>query len=173
MYLAQATYLHKQGPHDTEKPGEFTAGFFYDTNNFAVLPNQIITTGVNYGVFLMGQQKVWEPSRGDPEGLTLWGAGTWSPKQIVSPMPWFAGAGLSYQGLIRPRKDDIVSAGWWYGKTSRFIPGSAAAQMIEVNYQWVPSRYVNIIPDFQYIWRPSGFPSAATAVVGIQLNLTL
>ena len=173
MYLAQATYLHKQGPHDTEKPGEFTAGFFYDTNNFAILPKQITTTGVNYGVFLMGQQKVWEPSRGDPEGLTIWGAGTWSPKQIVSIMPWFAGAGLSYQGLIRPRKEDIVSAGWWYGKTSQYLPGSTAAQMIEVNYQWVPSRYVNIIPDFQYIWRPSGFPSTATAVAGMQLNLTL
>ncbi len=173
MFLAQATYLHKQGPHDTEKPGEFTGGFFYDTNTFAILPNETTKTGVNYGVFLMGQQKVWEPSKAAPQGLTLWAAGTWSPKQIVSAMPWFAGTGLCYQGPVPRRKDDIVSAGWWYGKTSSFTPGSTAAQMVEVNYQWILSRYVNIVPDFQYIWRPSGFPSAATAVLGIQLKLTL
>ncbi|MBV8141134.1 MAG: carbohydrate porin [Verrucomicrobia bacterium] len=173
MYIAQATYLYKQAPDDTEKPGEFTGGFFYDTNAFAILPNQVRTTGVNYGVFLMGQQKVWEPSRGADQGLTIWAAGTWSPKQSVSTMPGFVGVGVNYQGLIPRRKNDIVAAGWWYGKTSPFLPGSIATQMIEVNYQWVPTRYVNITPDFQYIWRPSGFPSQAVAVVGIQLNLTL
>jgi porin len=173
MYLAQATYLHKQGPHDMEKPGEVTGGFFYDTNTFAILPNNTTATGVNYGVYLMGQQKVWEPSRNVPEGLTLWAAGTWSPKQIVSTMPWFAGAGLCYQGLVPRRKDDIVSAGWWYGKTSVYIPGSTAAQMVEVNYQWMPTKSINVIPDFQYIWRPTGFPSASTVVVGIQLTVTI
>ena len=83
---------------------------------------------------------------GTTQGLTIWGAWEYSPKQLVSPMPVFGGAGASYQGLIKKRKQDIVSAGWIYGKTSQFIVNGSSAKLWEVNYQWVPRRYLDHHP---------------------------
>jgi carbohydrate-selective porin OprB len=54
------------------------------------------------------------------------------------------------------------------GKVSKFIPGSSAEQLIEVNYQWRHSRYLIIIPQFQYIWKPSGRDLPGVAVAGVQ-----
>ena len=44
-------------------------------------------------------------------GATVWGTGALNSKQIISPVPTFWGAGLSYEGLMRARKNDTVSAG--------------------------------------------------------------
>ena len=52
-------------------------------------------------------------------------------------MPRFGGAGFSYEGLIKKRANDIVCAGWIYGKTSVYIPNASAAKLFEANYQWV------------------------------------
>ena len=79
---------------------------------------------------------------------------------------------MSYEGLIPQRKNDVVSVGWLYGGTSDFIPGASAAKLLEVNYQWVPKRYLRIFPDFQYLWRPTGTTPSDVAVFGVRLNLT-
>ena len=65
-----------------------------------------------------------------------------------------------------------MSAGWIYGKTSQFIVNGSSARLWEVNYQWVPKRYLTIIPDFQYILNPTGVAAASAAVFGVQWNLT-
>jgi len=173
LVTAQGTYLYSQAPADKQLPGQYTAGFFEDNNAFAVLPNGRFKSQGNSGVFLLGQQMVYRPDGpGSSQGLTIWGAWAYSSKPLVSAMPVFGGAGLSYEGLIKPRKHDVVSAGWIYGKTSQYIPGATSAKLLEVNYQWVPRRYITIIPDFQYIWDPVGTKTASTAVFGLQLNLT-
>ena len=87
-------------------------------------------------------------------------------------MPRFGGAGVSYEGLIKQGKKDIMSVAWIYGKTSTFIPAATAAKMLEVNYQWQPTRYITVIPDFQYIWRPTGTTGPGSAVFGVQVNVT-
>jgi carbohydrate-selective porin OprB len=173
LVTAQATYLYNQAPSEKGLQGQYTAGFFEDNNAFGVLPNGISRSQGNSGVFLLGQQMVYRPDGpGSTKGLTIWGAWAYSSKPLVSAMPVFGGAGFSYEGLIKRRKQDIVSAGWIYGKTSQYIPGATSAKLLEVNYQWVPRRYITIIPDFQYIWDPAGTKTTSAAVLGVQLNLT-
>jgi hypothetical protein len=67
---------------------------------------------------------------------------------------------------------DIVSAGWIYGQTSSYIPHASAAKLFEVNYQWIPKRYITVVPDFQYIWNTTGTKGTGAAVLGLQVNLT-
>src|SRR5664280_289929 len=173
LVTAQLSYLFNQRPSEKGMQGRYTAGFFEDNNAFAVLPHGAFKRDGNAGVFILGQQMVYRPDgRGTARGLTLWGAWEYSPKQSVSSMPVFGGAGLSYEGLIKARKQDIVSVGWIYGKTSTFIPDASSAKLLEVNYQWVHKRYLTIIPDFQYIVDPAGTNVANAAVFGVQSNLT-
>lgn len=173
LVTAQLSYLYNQRPDGEGKQGQYTVGFFEDNNSFAILPNGNSKSDGNSGVFLLGQQMVYRPEgSGTSQGLTIWGAWTYSAKQLVSSMPVFGGAGLSYQGLIKRRKNDIISAGWIYGKTSNYIPSASAAKLFEMNYQWLAKRYIAVTPDFQYIWDTSGTNKPGAAVLGVQVNLT-
>ncbi len=173
LATAQLSYLYNQGPKEEGKQGQYTVGFFEDNNSFATLPNGTSKSDGNSGVFILGQQMVYRP-RGPAttQGLTIWGAWAHSSKQLVSPMPVFVGAGLSYEGLIKRRKQDIVSAGWVYGRTSTYIPNASAAKLFEVNYQWVARRSITVVPDFQYIWDANGTNGTGATVLGVQVNLT-
>jgi carbohydrate-selective porin OprB len=173
LVTAQASYLYGQGPDQKGKQGQYTVGFFEDNNSFATLPAGISKSNGNSGVFLLGQQMVYRPQGpSTSQGLTIWGSLAYSSKELVSPMPVFGGVGLTYEGLIKRRKQDIISAGWIYGKTSSYIPNAAAAKLFEANYQWVAKRYVTVVPDFQYIWDRTGTHATGTAVLGLQVTLT-
>ena len=173
LVTAQLSYLYNQRPNDEGKQGQYTVGFFEDNNSFATLPNGNQKSDGNSGVFVLGQQMCFRPGgRSTSQGLTIWGAWTYSSKQLVSSMPRFGGAGFSYEGLIKKRANDIVSAGWIYGKTSVYIPNASAAKLFEANYQWVAKRYITVVPDLQYIWNTTGTNGSAAFVLGLQVNLT-
>ena len=80
-------------------------------------------------------------------------------------MPYFVGAGLSYQGLIPGRDNDIVSTGVIFGSFSRFIPRTTAETVIEANYQISIYRWLSITPDMQYVIRPNGNSAIRNAFV--------
>ena len=71
-------------------------------------------------------------------------------------MPYSVSAGLSYQGLLPGRENDIASLGTIYGAFSRYIPRTTGETVIEVNYQFTFPRWLSIMPDLQYVIRPSG-----------------
>ncbi len=173
LVTAQASYLYNQGPNDKGKQGQYTAGFFTDNNSFATLPNGVSQSNGNAGVFVLGQQMVYRPKdAGASRGLTIWGAWAYSSKQLVSSMPLFGGAGLSYQGLFKKRSRDSINAACIYGKTSIYIPNASAAKLFEANYQWVAKRYITVVPDFQYIWNTTGTNGTGAAILGLQVSLT-
>jgi porin len=173
LVTAQASYLYNQGPNDQGSQGQYTVGFFEDNNSFATLPSGSSRSDGNAGVFLLGQQMVYRPDGpGTSRGLTVWAAWAYSPKQIVNPMPVFTGTGVSYEGLLKRRRRDIVSAAWVYGKTSQWIPNASSARLLETTYQWLPKRYLTVSPDFQYIWDPPGKNGRGAAVFGLQFVLT-
>ena len=88
-------------------------------------------------------------------------------------MPYFVGAGLSYQGSIPGREDDIAAAGVIYGTFSRYIPRTTAETVIEMNYQITLNRWLSITPDSQYIIRPSGSSAIRNALVlGMQVAIS-
>ena len=80
-------------------------------------------------------------------------------------MPYFIGGGLSYQGVIPGRDDDIASAGVIYGTFSRYIPRTTAETVIEANYQITLTSWLSITPDIQYVIRPSGSSAIKNALV--------
>jgi porin len=114
----------------------------------------------------MFQQMIYRDGEaGSQKGLTVWGETAVAPKSSVNTMPYFVGAGLSYQGLIPSRDNDIASAGVIYGTFSRHVPQTTAETVIEVNYQVTLSRWLSITPDIQYVNRPSGSSAIKNALV--------
>ena len=119
----------------------------------------------------MGQQMVSRPDGpGTSRGATVWGAWALNSRQLVSPIPVFWGAGLSYEGLIPARKNDIVSAGLIRSEASKFAPPGNAEQLLEWNYQWTHSRYLAITPHGQYLWKLKSGSGRNATVLGIQLS---
>ena len=94
-------------------------------------------------------------------------------KELVSPIPLFWGAGLSYEGLIPARKNDIVSAGLIRAEASKYAPPTNTEELLELNYQWKHSRYLTITPHVQYLWKSESHENGNATILGIQLSLTL
>jgi porin len=173
LVIGEIDYL-LQRPSSRGRPGLYTVGLLHSNNAFASLANEDSESSGYSGEYALGQQMVYRPDGpGSSRGATLWGAWTRSSKEVISRMPLFWGTGLSYQGLIPARPNDIVSAGFIDGRASKFIPVPSSEQLFEVNYQWRHSRYMTVMPQFEYVWKKGGSNPAGTAVAGIQLAVTL
>src|SRR5215472_17464501 len=174
LIMGQITYLKQQGQLDNGLAGQYTVGAFHDGNWVKNLagPNQL--TGLS-GLYAIGQQMIWRPrgSRGTKVGLTVWGEFGYSGQSDRNTMPLFSGVGAAYQGLIPRRSQDSLVIGWIYGGFSRYLQGQSAERVFELNYQWNPKRWLNIVPDFQRVVRPSGFNVPAAVVLGVLFNVTL
>jgi carbohydrate-selective porin OprB len=172
LVVAQVSYFPHQIVEDQGKQGEYTLGVITDNNSFPTLPDGRSRSGGYTGLFAMGQEMVYQPDGpGSTRGFTVWGSWAYNSKPITSPIPLFWGSGGSYQGLIRRRKNDIVSAGWIYGQISNYVPNSTAEQILELNYRCALRRFLSVTPDLQYIWKPDGRSVPSVAVVGIQLSV--
>jgi carbohydrate-selective porin OprB len=173
LTIGEIDYLRNQKLTDKGRQGQYAIGFLHNNNSFTTLPDGKRESDGYSGMYVMGQQMIYRPGGpGTSQGLTVWGTWTYNSKPLVNLMPVFLGAGLSYEGLVHARQRDVVSAGWVYGKVSKFIPGTSAEQLIEVNYQWRHSRFMIITPQFQYTRKPSGHNLPGVAVAGVQFVLT-
>jgi carbohydrate-selective porin OprB len=85
----------------------------------------------------------------------------------------FWGAGLSYEGLIPARKNDVVSAGLIRVDASKYASPNNTEQLLELNYQWTHSRYMTITPHAQYLWKGESAEGRNATILGIQLSVTL
>ncbi len=172
LAIGEIDYLLNQRSNSHGKPGEFGIGFLHNNNSFPLLNNSASHSDGYSGVYVMGQQMISRPDGpGTSRGATVWGIWTHNTKDLVSIMPVFWGAGLSYEGLIPARKNDVASAGLVYGQASKFAPAASTEELLELNYQWTHSRYLTITPHVQFSWQRDGRPQNAT-VLGLQLALT-
>jgi porin len=155
------------------KQGEYTVGVITNNNSLPSVYGNAPTREGYAGAFLMGQEMVYQPDGPNTtRGLTVWGSWAYNSRPLISFVPLFWGAGASYQGLIPTRKDDAASVAWIYGGVSSSIPGTSAEQVLEANYRWLYRRFLVLTPDFQYIWKPSGYDVPGIAVFGVQVALT-
>jgi porin len=165
LSVVQLNYLVNHAARDTGLPGQYSFGGYYDSNRFSSLRIPNSTESGTYSVYGMFQQMVYRDGEaGSQKGVTIWGETALAPKSSVNTMPYFVGGGLSYQGLIPGRDNDIASAGVIYGAFSRYIPRTTAETMIEINYQITFSRWLSITPDIQYVIRPSGSSAIKNAL---------
>ena len=173
LVAAEVSYYPHGIVTDQGKQGEYTVGVISDNNSFPALTNGQTQSGGYVGAFAMGQEMVYQPDGpGTSRGLTIWGSWAYNARPLISIVPLFWGAGVSYQALIRKRKNDAVSAGWVYGQVSKYVPNTTAEQVLELNYRWVYDRFLSITPDFQYIWNPGGQNVPGLAVFGVQASVT-
>jgi porin len=138
------------------------------------LRNENASESGTYNVYGLFQQMIYrDGDASSQKGLTVWGETVLAPKSSVNTMPYFVGGGLSYQGLIPGRDNDIVSTGVIFGSFSRNIPRTTAETMIEVNYQITLKRWLSIMPDMQYVIRPSGSSAIRNAfVLGTEVTIS-
>ena len=173
LAIGEIDYLRNQRANSTGKPGQIAAGFVHSNNSFPYLNSTGSSDGYN-GAYLMGQQMVFRPGGpGTSRGATVWGAWSHNTKDLISPIPVFWGGGLSYEGLIPARKQDLISAGLIRAEGSKYAPPASTEELLELNYQWEHSRYLTITPHVQYLWKSESHESGNATILGIQLSLTL
>jgi carbohydrate-selective porin OprB len=173
LAVGEIDYLHNQRANSTGKPGQIAAGFLHSNNGFPYLNSPGHSDGYN-GAYLMGQQMVFRPDGpGTSRGATVWGTWSHNTKELISPIPFFWGGGLSYEGLIAARKHDLVSAGLIRAEASKYAPATNTEELLELNYQWQHSRYLTITPHLQYLWKSENHENGNATILGIQLSLTL
>jgi porin len=173
LSVIQLNYFFNHAPGDTGLPGQYSFGGFYDGNSFTNLNNPNSTKRGIYSIYGLFQQMVYrDGGEGSQKGLTVWWETALTPRSTVSVMPYFFGGGLSYQGAIPQRGDDIASAAVIHGTFSRYISRTTAETVIEVNYQITLNGWLSITPDLQYVIRPSGSSAIKNALVlGTQLAI--
>ena len=173
LAVSEIDYLHNQRANSLGKPGQITFGFLHNNNSFPYLSPPGHSDGYN-GAYLMGQQMVFRPGGpGTSRGATVWGAWSHNSKELISPIPVFWGGGLSYEGLIPMRKNDVISVGLIRDGASKYALPTNTEELLELNYQWNHSRYMTITPHFQYLWQGESHERRNATIVGIQLGITL
>jgi porin len=129
LSVVQANYLFNHAPEDVGLPGQYSFGGFYDSNRFTSLSNPNATKSGTYSIYGMFQQMVYrDGGAGSQKGLTVWGETAIAPKSSVNTMPYFVGAGFTYQGLIPSRGNDIASAGVIAGLSVATFPAQPPKQ---------------------------------------------
>ena len=173
LSVVQVSYFLNHAPDDKGLPGQYSFGGFYNGNRFANLNNPNSTKSGLYSIYGMFQQMVYrEGGAGSQKGLTVWGEAAVAPRSIVSFMPYFIGGGLSYQGALPRRDNDITSVGVIYGTFSRYVPRTTAETVIEANYQVTLTNWLSITPDLQYVIKPNGSSAIKNALVlGAQVQI--
>jgi porin len=171
--ISEITYLRRQREKSTGKPGQFTLGALHNSNAFPHLADPASLAQGYSGIYLMGQQMVYRPD--GPEttrGATLWATWSHTSKEVVSEFPQFWGTGVSYQALLPSRKQDILSFALMRAQSSKYVVPSATEQFLELNYQWLHSRYLAVTPHAQYLWKAPGNGTRNATVLGAQVALT-
>ena len=171
--VGEAGYLVNGESGAAGLPGRYRMGAYYDSNQYAFLDNPGRQQTGNYGVYVMGEQMVFrEGGPGSATGLTLFGAVIYAPQSSINPMPWFASAGASYQGLVPGRDRDLAAFALYYGGFSRDLPGQSYELVLEWTYAIAVGRRLTVQPDLQYVINPGGVSSVGNAVVlGVQLAI--
>jgi carbohydrate-selective porin OprB len=174
LTVGEIDYFRNPKKNSTGKPGEIVVGFLHSGNSFPMLANPLSHSDGYSGGYVMGQQMIFRPDGPSTlRGATVWGSWTANSKNIINPVPLSWGAGVSYQGLIPARPNDIVSAGAVSTEASKYAQPVNSEKLIELNYQWNRSRFLTITPHLQFLLKGETPQTRNATVLGIQLALTL
>lgn len=172
--IGEIDYLYNQRANSTGMPGQITVGFLHSNNSFPSLVSPLVHSEGYSGAYVMGQQMIFRPDGPRTyRGATVWGEWALNSKDLISPIPEFWGAGLSYQGLIPTRKNDVISAGLVGAQSSKYALPTNTEELLEWNYQWTHSRYLTVTPHAQYLWKGESHDGRNATILGIQIALTL
>jgi porin len=169
--IGEAAYYLNHDKGATGLPGRYRLGGYYDSNRYTYLDDRRRGERGNSGVYVIGEQMVYrEAEPGKPQGLSLFAAVLYAPRERINPLPYFAVAGLTYRGLVPARDADTATFALYYGGFSRALRGQTSEMTLEWTYAVEVAPWLTVQPDVQYIVRPSGRSSIDNAlVIGTQI----
>lgn len=195
LFIQEFSYLSNQKGMPDELPGNYKAGFYYNSGYFKDYykddnGNSYAISGLsqkkhhgNYGMYVHMDQMVYrKPNGKDGQGLTPFVVVTLAPSD-TNQFPFFIDGGLVYKGLIPKRASDVTAIGIAYGQYSRqlskYQQDSGIAQqkyemMVEATYKIMVTKWFYLQPDVQYIMNPNGGNqnNSDALVVGTRVGLT-
>lgn len=153
-------------------PGRYKVGGYYDDERLTELKTDQDARGT-WGLYIMGEQMLYSENSGYTEGLSVWGALSYAPedRNIIT---FMAAGGLSYQGAIPGRPDDILAFNFAYGHYSGDLRqfernNEETAQhgetVLELNYRIQVAPWLYFIPDVQVVINPDGRHDISDALV--------
>lgn len=160
-------------------PGIYKFGGYYSNYPMSAYTGGPVQQNT-YGVYLLGQQTVWQSEKNANHNFALWGGITYSPQYQVAQMPVMGFGGTIWQGLIPGRDQDQFLCTWMTGGFSSTYADNAvstggsrptAETVFDVSYIINLTPNIFIQPDIQYVIQPNGLASTPNAlVIGAQFG---
>ncbi|QCE34692.1 carbohydrate porin [Acetobacteraceae bacterium] len=181
LLMEELQYSVTFGKHHGGLPGVYKLGGYYDTADYPSFYKNAIGEPLgnphdsadvntpawvrsNWAVYGIMDQMIWR-SRSNPYqsvGVFFRGMGTQGDRNLVT---FAADAGINLKAPFHNRPNDTLGLGWGIGvagdgarhfdRETGTIQQTAEDHM-ELTYQAMVTPWLNIQPDFQYIFRPSG-----------------
>lgn len=153
-------------------PGRFVIGGIYDSSDYPTLADPNVVESGNYGFYAIVEQMVSrEGGPNSDQGLTAWASATWNPDDSINTLPVGLFAGVSYQGLITGRDNDVTAFAVYYGSFSDDLPGQSSETVLELNHRFQISPSTYITPDLQYVFNPNGGGIPDAFVIGFEASV--
>jgi len=123
----------------------------------------------HYGMYAIGDQKLWTPENNSNQGLACFSQVGISPKKDCD-IDYYSSFGMHYTGLFS--NDDQLGLAFAHASiqhsedvtTTNEYPSE---NVIELTYQLQLSKHISIQPDIQYVLSPGGNNTMDNALVGI------
>lgn len=157
-------------------PGKINIGTWWNGREFDAYhrnrPNRT-TYGSSYGFYGFLQQLLWKENPADTEcaqGVGIYGQYGWVPKNR-SEIDDFIGGGMTWQGAIRGRDDDVIGLGAfcvYFSDSAGFDDRAETA--VELFYKAWLTGWLSVQPDVQFISNPGGVGNRNAIVVGSRVE---
>jgi porin len=186
----------------------YKIGFWYDTERFADLRFDNMglsladpaSSGIplqhhgNYSIYAVADQLVWvDPQEGD-RTINLFARAMGTPQADRNLIDFSLNAGIVFHEPFLHRDDDTFGIGMGFAQVSSqaagldqdtalllgtFTPTRTDEAFIEVTYQYSVAPWLQLQPDFQYVFNPGGGVANASgtakikdeAVIGVRTNI--
>ncbi|KMQ84463.1 porin b carbohydrate-selective [Lasius niger] len=181
LLIEELQYSVTFGKHHGGLPGIYKLGGYYDTGKYPSFyrnqqgeplgnvhdrgdPNTPAWLRGNWAVYGIMDQMIWRPKHNPYQsvGIFFRGMGTQGDRNLIT---FAADAGINFKAPFHNRPNDTLGLGWGIGVASsgarHFDMETDAIKQttenhMELTYQAMVTPWLNLQPDFQYIFRPSG-----------------
>ncbi len=153
-------------------PGKINAGAWWNGRKFDAYHEyrtNRTTYGRSYGFYGFIQQLLWKENPDDAEctqGVGVYGQYGWVPKDR-SEIDSFIGGGLTWQGAVRGRDEDVAGLGAfcvYFSDSAGFDDRAETA--VELFYKAWLTGWLVLQPDVQFISNPGGVGNRNALAVG-------
>ncbi len=191
LILSEVGYTPEQGLFAL--PGHYKLGGYYHTGDFRNVAEDVdggnrFVSGRpgdgfsgNSGVYLLLDQTVYREPGTRSQGLTLFSVFVYSPDDEHNVIPYYASAGMIYEGLIASRPSDKTAFGVhnaWFSDALSDARAEAGLERqdtettLELNHQVQITPAVYVRPAVQYVITPNGQDDIDNAfVVGFEASI--